>query len=256
MTPADLVLLHAETNVMSNEFLRATVIQDEKEIFYDVGVHLQGSQRGRLEAGRVGFTLRFPPDHLFRGVHSGISIDRSGGYTGVGGDQDEIVLKHALQHAGGLPGMYDDLVYVLPPRTDLTGTALLILAKYGDVFLDSQFENGSDGNEFKLELVYYPTTTVTGGRESIKRPQPDEVTGVDITNLGNDPEVYRWFFLPENKRSSSRHEPLMALAKALSLSGSALEQESERLMDVDTWLRAVAFQSLFGMVDTYPFDNP
>ena len=256
MTPADLVLLHAETNVMSNEFLRATVIQDEKEIFYDVGVHLQGSQRGRLDAGRVGFTLRFPPDHLFRGVHSGISIDRSGGYTGVGGDQDEIVLKHALQHAGGLPGMYDDLVYVLPPRTDLTGTALLILAKYGDVFLDSQFENGADGNEFKLELVYYPTTTVTGGRESIKRPQPDEVTGVDITNLGNDPEVYRWFFLPENNRSTSRHEPLMALAKALSLSGSALEQESERLMDVDTWLRAVAFQSLFGMVDTYPFDNP
>jgi hypothetical protein len=256
MTPADLVLLHAETNVMSNEFLGATVIQDEQEIFYDVGVRLQGSQRGRSDAGRVGFTLRFPPDRLFRGVHSGISIDRSGGYTGVGGDQDEIVLKHALQHAGGLPGMYDDLVHVIPPRADLTGTALLILAKYGDVFLDSQFENGSDGNQFKLELIYYPTSTVTGGRESIKRPQPDEVTGVDITNLGNDPEVYRWFFLTENNRSTSSHEPVMTLAKALSLSGTAMEQECERRMDVDSWLRAVAFQSLFGMVDTYPFDNP
>ena len=256
MTPADLALLHAETNVMSNEFLGATVIHDEQEVFYDVGIHLQGSQRGRLDAGRVGFTLRFPPDHLFRGVHSGISIDRSGGYTGVGGDQDEIVLKHALQQAGGLPGMYDDLVHVIPPRSDLTGTALLILAKYGDVFLDSQFENGSDGDEFKLELIYYPTSTVTGGRESIKRPQPDEVTGVDITNLGNDPEVYRWFYLPENNRSTTTHEPIMALAKALSLTGSAQEQECERLMDVDLWLRAVAFQSLFGLVDTYPFDNP
>jgi hypothetical protein len=256
MTAADRTLLYAETNVMSNEFLGATVIHDEQEVFYDVGVHLQGSQRGRLDAGRVGLTLRFPPDHLFRGVHAGISIDRSGGYTGVGGDQDEIVLKHALQHAGGLPGMYDDLVHVIPPRTDLTGTALLILAKYGDVFLDSQFEDGSDGDLFKLELIYYPTTTITGGREGIKRPQPDEVIGVDIGNLGNDPEVYRWFYLTENNRSTSTHAPIMALAKALSLSGSALEQESERLMAVDMWLRAVAFQSLFGLVDTYPYDNP
>ena len=256
MTAADRTLLYAETNVMSNEFLGATVVHDEREVFYDVGVHLQGSQRGRLDAGRVGLTLNFPPDHLFRGVHAGISIDRSGGYTGVGGDQDEIVLKHALQHAGGLPGMYDDLVHVIPPRTDLTGTALLILAKYGDVFLDSQFENGSDGDVFKLELIYYPTTTIGGGREGIKRPQPDEVTGVDIGNLGNDPEVYRWFFLTENNRSTSTHAPIMALAKAMSLSGTALEQESERLMDVDVWLRAVAFQSLFGLVDTYPYDNP
>ncbi|MFM8878589.1 MAG: lamin tail domain-containing protein, partial [Verrucomicrobiota bacterium] len=54
MTPADRTLLHAETNVMSNEFLGATVIHDEQEIFYEVGVHLQGSQRGRLDAGRVG----------------------------------------------------------------------------------------------------------------------------------------------------------------------------------------------------------
>ena len=80
--------------------------------------------------------------------------------------------------------------------------------------------------------------------------------GVDIGNLGNDPEVYRWFYLTENNRSTSTHAPIMALAKALSLSGSALEQESERLMAVDMWLRAVAFQSLFGLVDTYPYDNP
>jgi len=256
MTPADRTLLHAETNVMSNEYLGGTVIHDEREIFYDVGIKLQGSQRGRLDAGRVGYTIRFPPDRLFRGVHPGISIDRSGGYTGVGGDQDEIVLKHAVQHAGGLPGMYDDLVHVMPPRTDLTGTALLILAKYGNGFLDSQFDRGSEGDLFKLELVYYPTTTVSGGKEGIKRPQPDQVTGVDIGNLGNDPEVYRWFFLPENNRSSIDHGQVVALGKALALSGTAQEAECERLMAVDTWLRTVAFQSLAGLVDTYPFDNP
>lgn len=255
MTPGDRTLLHASTNVMSNEFLGATVIYDERQVFYEVGAHLQGSQRGRLDASRVGFTLRFSPDNRFRGVHDSVSIDRSGGYTGVGGDQDEILIKHALQHAGGLPGMYDDLVRVLPPRTDLTGSALLIMAKYGDEFLDTQFENGSDGNLFKLELIYYPTTT-TGGTQGFKLPQPDEVLGVDIRDLGNDPEVYRWFFLQENNRRRNDYSQVMALAKALNKTGAALDVDTQRLMDIDTWMRAIAFQNLWGMVDTFPLDNP
>ncbi len=255
MTASDSAFLYAATNLMSNERLGATVISDESEIVYDVGVHLQGSQRGRPEAGRVGLTLRFPPDRLFRGIHRTVSIDRSGGYTGVGGDQDEIVLKHALQHAGGLPGMYDDLVRIIPPRTDLTGPALLILAKYGDVFLDSQYENGSEGDLFKLELIYFPLTT-TGGAEGFKLPQPDDIVPVRYSDLGTDPEAYRWFFLRENNRDRDDFGGVAGLWKTLTLSGTALEEASERVMDVDTWLRAIAFQSLFGMVDTYPYDNP
>lgn len=255
MTAADTTFLYAATNLMSNERLGATVISDESEITYDVGVHLQGSQRGRPEAGRVGLTLRFPPDRLFRGIHRTLSIDRSGGYTGVGGDQDEIVLKHALQHAGGLPGMYDDLVRIIPPRADLTGPVLLILAKYGDVFLDSQFANGSDGDLFKLELIYFPLTT-TGGAEGFKLPQPDDIVPVRYSDLGTDPEAYRWFFLRENNRDRDDFGRVAGLWKALTLSGTALDEASERLMNVDTWLRAIAFQSLFGMVDTYPYDNP
>lgn len=256
MTPADRDRLHALTNVMSNERLGATLVSDESEMFYDIGVHLQSSQRGRPEAGRVGFTLAFDPDHLFRGVHDSVTIDRSGGYTGVGADQDEILLKHALQHAGGLAGMYDDLVRVIPPRTDLTGTGLLLLSKYGDEFLDSQFLNGSDGNLFKLELIYFPTTTANGNVQGLKLPQPDEVLGVDLGNLGEDPEVYRWFYLQENNRRGSDYTPMIRLAKALNRTGTALDAEAHRLMDVSQWMRAVAFQSLWGLVDTFPFDNP
>jgi hypothetical protein len=256
MTKADSDFLHAATNVMSNEFLQATVLYDEEQVFYNVGVHLQASQRGRLDAGRVGFTIKFHPDHLFRGVHAGITVDRSGGYTGVGADQDEILLKHALQHAGGLPGMYDDLVRLITPRPELTGSGLLILAKYSDVFLDSQFSDGAKGGEFKLELIYYPTTTVNGNAQSPKLPQPDDVLGVDLGNLGDNPETYRWFFLQENNRARNDYRPMIALAKAFSKTGAALETESSRLMDVDLWMRAVAFQSLWGLVDTYPFDNP
>ncbi len=256
MTAADSVFLHAPTNVMSNENLGGTVVDGEDEVFYDIGVHLQASERGRNDPSRVGFTISFPPDHLFRGIHDGITVDRSGGYSGVGGRQDEIVLKHALQHAGGLPGMYDDLVRILPPRTDLTGPGLLILAKYGDVFLDSQYANGAAGSEFKLELVYYPTTTAGGNVQGVKLPQPDDVVGVDIGNLGNDPEVYRWFFLQDNNRTRNDYSPVIALGKALSGTGAVQDADAHRLMDVDMWMRAVAFQSLWGLVDTYPFDNP
>lgn len=255
MTPADTAFLHATTNVMSNEFLGATVVYDEQETFYNVGVHLQGSQRGRSDPGRVGYTINFDPEQLFRGVHDGVSIDRSGGYTGVGGDQDEIVLKHAVQHAGGLPGMYDDLIRVIPARPDLTGTGLLIMAKYGDVFLDSQFANGSEGGLFKLELIYSPTTTSGGNPQNPKLPQPDDVVGVDLGNRGDDPESYRWYFLHENQREQDDYRPLINLAKTLSKSGTALDTESQRYMDVSMWMRAVAFQSLWGLVDTYPFDN-
>lgn len=255
MTAADRTLLYATTNLMSNEPLKATVLYDD-EVFYDATVHLQGSQRGRPDPSRVGFTIGFPPDHLFRGVHATISVDRSGGYTGVGGDQDEIVLKHVVQHAGGVAGMYDDLVEFIAPRPEHSGTALLLLAKYGDVFLDSQYPDGSDGRLFKHELVYWPTRTTDGNPQSPKVPSPDEVQGVDLTDLGDDPEVYRWYFLMENQRRRNDYAPLIALAKSMRLTGAALATESERLMDVDQWMRVVAFQTLFGMVDTYPFDNP
>src|SRR5439155_15000663 len=115
MTALDAGVLHALTNVMSNRQMGATVVYDEQEVFYDVGVHLQSSERGRADDSRVGFTLGFHPDQPFRGLHQSITIDRSGGYSGLGWDQDEIVLKHAINHAGGLPGMYDDLVRFIAP---------------------------------------------------------------------------------------------------------------------------------------------
>jgi len=39
--------------------------------------------------------------------------------------QDEIVIKHIINHAGGLPGMYDALIRVITPRNEQTGSAML-----------------------------------------------------------------------------------------------------------------------------------
>src|SRR6185436_8604001 len=255
MTPADVAFMHASTNVMSNERLGCTVIADEQRVFYDAGIHLQGSERARDLALRRGFSLELPAGQLYRGVHDRLTVDPSGGYSGVGGKQDEMLLKHAINKAGGLPGMYDDLVQFFAPRSAEDGTAILLMAKYGDVFLDSQYASGSDGEMYKLELIYYPTTTVDGNPQSRKLPQPDSVLGTDIKDLGNTAEPYRWTLLKENHVAADNYSPMIGLAKAFSLTGPALNSQMRQLMEVDEWMRAVAFLSLIGGNDIYTYGN-
>src|SRR5436309_2426776 len=256
MTAADAAVLHATTNVMSNGSMGATLVYDEQEVFYDVGVHLQSSERGRADASRVGFTIEFHPDELSHRVHDSITIHRSHRYSEIGGDQDENVLKHAINHAGGLPRMYDDLVRFIAPLNQHTGPGLLLMAKYGDEFLDTQYPHGSDGKEFKLELIYYPLSTINGNPQSLKLPQPDDVVGTDIQNLGSSEESYRWNFLTENHRDQDDYAPLINLARTFSLSGSALDTQTRQFMDVDEWMRAFAMKSLSGDVDTYSQGYP
>lgn len=253
MTPEDTEFLHAETNVMSNERLPGTMIYREQEIFYDVGVRLKGSQRGRPGGHRVSFSVRMDPMQLFRGVHQTISLDRSGGWgLGVGPTgQDEIIVKHIGNHAGEIPGMYDDLAHVIAPRSAQDGGCILMMAKYTDVFLESQFEDGDDGNLYKIELIYYPTSTVDGNPESLKRPLPDQVTGTDLRNLGDEKEAYRWTFLKENQLREDDWTGLIGLAKFLGQPSSVVARDAEQWLDVDQALRMYVLHSICGVNDTY-----
>ncbi|MEM7263135.1 MAG: lamin tail domain-containing protein, partial [Planctomycetota bacterium] len=252
MTPADTTLLHRATNVMSNDRLGATVYWDDREVYYDVGVRLKGSERGRPTSNRVSFNVRFPRSKLFRGVHRTISIDRSGGWSGRGGRQDEIVLKHMGNKAGGIPMMYDDICRVIAPNPAHTGSALLMLAKYNSVFLDSAYEDGDEGTKFKFDLIYYPTTTDGSG---FKLPQPDRVLGTDNRDLGDDKEVYRHNWIIRDHEDRDDYEGLIRFCKAMSQSGASLQAATEEAMDVNQWMRAFAYYGLGGVGDTYSFGN-
>lgn len=259
MTAADSAFQFSATNLMSNEALGGTLYVDETGPLYDIGVRLQSSERGRPDASRVGFTMEFAADHLFRGVHNSITLDRSGGYSGRGGRQDEIVLRHIMTQAGGLPEMYTDLVRGIFPRAlegRRNGVAQLLTTKYGDTFLDDSYPNGGDGSLFKLELIYYPTSSVGDNPQNPKLPQPDDVIGTDIQDRGDDPEAYRWYFPIENRRSGDDFSPLIRLAKAMSLNGVALDRQSRALMDVDQWARVMALKTLSGDGDTYGVGYP
>lgn len=253
MTAADTTLLYTTTNLMSNAAIGATVIYDNKEVYYDVGVSLHSSERGRYDDARVGFNLDFNADHLFHGVMSSLVIDRS---SSGGESQSEILIKQALNHAGGLPSNYNDIIKVIAPRSQNTSDALLQLDPYGSDYLNASYKNGNDGNLYKLELIYYPTQTVDGNVQSLKIPQNDAVIGADLGDLGNDKENYRYHYLLSNNRDQDDFSDIMAVAKAFSLNGTALDTATQQLIDVNEWMRLFALQELGGVGDTYGQGNP
>jgi hypothetical protein len=152
--------------------------------------------------------------------------------------------------------MYDDLIRVITPRAEHTGPAILQMARYGDVFLDSQFDDGSDRTVFEYELLYGLGET-TGGPEGLKIPQEGpSVVGVPLTNLGDDKEAYRLDFIIKNNRDADDYSGLITALKAVGQpAGGAFDAATESALDVDEWLRAYALSSLCGPGDNYGGDN-
>ena len=249
MTRSDATFLHAPVNTLSNEYLGATLLVGERDVYYDVGVRLKGSFVGRNVA-RVGFSFRFGPDQLFRGVLAKVSVDRSQHTTiGVG----EIVAKQVGVAAGGIPSMYDDLAQFIHPLGTYTSNASLRLAGFDEEYLDSQFTQGGDGRMFEFEVLRWNLNTVDSNPESPKLPG-NEGSGTGYTNLelqnwGNDKEAYRWNALQVMHRDEDDFTGLIALEKLFSQTGAAFATGATQQLDVDSWLRTLAYESLVGPGD-------
>lgn len=244
--------LFRQVNLMSNERIGCTVIYDEEEIFYDMGLRLKGSEHSRTTTPRLGFNVSFPSAQKFRGIHSTVALDRS---ESVGFGQREMLIHQTLNHAGGVPTKYHDLVKIMAPRPEYTGTAELQLARYSDVFLDDQFEDGSDGTVFEYELVYQLNSTDTGTPEGNKLPNPDSVVGTTIRNLGDDKETYRWTMLLKNNEDRDDYARIMAFCKWMATTGTNFTGQLTNVIDVDLWLRGTAVNVLSGAGDSYGGDG-
>jgi Lamin Tail Domain/Putative Ig domain len=251
LSPANTALLHAFTNVMSNDTLPCTVVYDENRPYYNMGVRLKGSERGRYSDIRVSYHLEFPPEDPFRGVHPVMLVDRSGAGDSTANKQEEIVIKHMLHHAGGIPGTYADMCRVIAPQSQHTGPAQLF-PRFEDEFAETAFNNGGNGTIWELELIYYPTSANGFG---YKNPQPDTVQGLDIQDQGDGKELYRYNFIIKNHRDQDDYSPFIAFAKPFSLTGSLLDSQTRQTMDLDEWMRVWALVSLCGVGDSYTFGN-
>jgi len=250
ITGKDSDFLHANIQLMSNDRIGATVIYNETDIFYNVGVRLKGSERGRPITARLGFNVRFNMDKLFRGVHQTVAIDRS---EGVGFGQREILINHVMNRVGHVPNEYNDLIKVIAPKSEHTSSAELQLSRFRDEFLDNQFKNGGDGEVFEYDLIYYPLTTDENG---YKRPNPDGSPGTWLRDLGDSKEDYRWIYLIKNNRFRDDYTRLMDVAKLFSISGSMFNNKVESIIDVDQWLRSFAVGNADGGVDHYICTSP
>jgi hypothetical protein len=252
LTPADAAHLHSEVELMSNDPTGATLIYNEQTVFYDASVRLSGSQRARPFQPRLSFNVNFNADQLFRGVHGSFTLDRSES-TGFG--QREHIYHHGMNHAGGLPTEYNDLFHIITPQRSHTGSAEVQLARYSDILLDEQFDNGSDGQLYEYELVYYPTTTVGGDPEGRKRPQPDSVSGTAIRHLSDNKDDYRWVFLNKNNRQQDDYSQLIEFTKIMQLPTAQFIEQIDSVIDVDQWMRAFAFGVITGHGDSYTSDG-
>ena len=250
---SDANIMHNTINLMSNQRIGATLIYDEREIYYNVGLRLKGSEHSRTTSARLGFNIGFNSEQLFRGVHRSVAIDRSES-TGFG--QREMLTHQMLNHCGGVPTKYHDLIRVIAPRLEHTGAAELQLARYTDVFLDDQYANGSDGMVFEYELVYQLNApTDNGTPEGNKIPKPDSVVGSAIRDHGTDKEAYRWTFLIKNNEDRDDYSRLMPWAKWMAMTGTAFTSQITTYLDVDQWLRGTAVNVLSGAGDSYGGDG-
>ena len=263
MTTADANFMHEPTNAMSNDYLPCTVVYRESEVYYDAAVRLKSSQRGRPADIRLGFAVKFDPMHPFRGTHTTVNLDRSGYGRGTGGyvkdvtpgygfGHSEIISWLFMQRAGGVPSMWNDLVYLIAPRSVHNGSSMLTMAEFNDVWCDSQFPDGAATPTFKYELIYFPLTTVGNSPEGLKLPSPDDVKGVEFGQTNSaDKEAHRWNFLIGNARDRDDYSRIINLNNTYRLTGAAFNNAIPTAIDIDQWLRAAAALALAGVGDNY-----
>jgi hypothetical protein len=248
LTAADTTFLHNAANLMSQGRVGGTVIYNESEIYYDVGIRFKGSEHSRVNTNRIGFNVSFNSEQLFRGFHKTVALDRSES-TGYG--QREMLSHQTMNHVGDIFSKYHDLVQIMAPLAAHTGAAELQMARYGDEFFDEQFENGSDGTVFEYELVY-EIDNANPPREGAKiYADNDGTQGIAIQNMGDDPERYRYTYLIKNNTDKDDYSEIIAWAKAMGQSNPTFNANIGNYIDVDQWLRGFAFSILSGAQDSY-----
>ena len=251
MTASDAADLHDRQKVMSNRRRGCTVIDNGEAIHYDCGIRLRGSMFSRTSASGAGLNIKFPADRLFRGVHRSVTTRRR--------NIKEIIAKHLVTQAGGLGGVYNDIVYQAGYRSEQTGVTRLSMARHGNGFLANAFKDGGNVTLFKMEGIRVAKSTIDGTLDGLKWWDSSHVGWInsfDLTDLGEDREQYRHNIRISNNRARDDYEPMAALCRALKLDSPQREAALNGLMDYSQWTRHFALLSLCGIGDTYTAGNP
>lgn len=260
MTAADADGLHHPLHGVSNHRWGCTVIDGERDVYYDAGVRLRAAPYGR-NGTRAGWNIRFGPGQPFRGVHNSIVIDGAfnmprGDGTGwlentIGPSVNEMLYHVIANRAGEIAANYDDVTWFQAPITSYNRIAQLKLARFNSTYLDSIYEGGdADGSLYKQELIYFPTSTVDGNPESLKNPY-NNVRDLDVRSLGTAVDSYRFTYLLQNHTDRDDFSRIMAMCSAFDSPAGSLYANTFATIDTDNWMRVLAMNALTGLLDTY-----
>lgn len=231
--------LFSSVNTMSNNYVGGTLVVGNHTAFYDIGVRQIGS---RFIRPNSGYKVNLHPDNRFLGVHKSVRFDIE--------LLDEIIYKQMVNRAGGSETtMYDDLSYMISPQHS-GRNILLNLARYESLFLEEQFGN-TDGTKFELDDITIPRNPNADGFKT-----GTDAIAQDMEYHGPDPEAYRGQILIKNNRAKDAFDPIAEFVRVINLSGNALDESIDEVMDVDLWMRHYATQSFVGNWDTYGFRRP
>ena len=237
------------TNRMSNHRFPGTIIFNERDIYYDVGIRFKGSSASRSHNGH-GYNMRFHTEKKYLGVHQNISFDRE--------TLNEMLIKQINNRADGIPSMYNDSVYLIDPlHTSKNGLFILRMAGYSNAFLDEQFRDGGNSMLIDKDIDYRPNNT-TGGPEGGKIPAPWTHTNQGNADIGNnfwgtDKDAYRLRWRTKNHRTRDDFSQIVKLNEVYRLQGTIPDDQwndmLNELIDVDQWLRVLAMVNLAGVTD-------
>ena len=258
MTAADANAMYVALDMMSQARRGCTIVQNESEVFYDTEMRLHGSMYTRASPSNASFNLYFPADHRFRGVANKAYFRMSG--------RNEIVVKHLINAAGGIPENYDDIAWMIGPvyagGAVGTGPARLEITQFDSSYFNDAAVDGSTGAAFKMEGIRVYPASSDGNPETRKNPSPSTIGWIpsfDLTDEGDGgtkPELYRNSIKITSNRASDDYTKIVAMCQAFSQpAGATLDQQVEAAIDVDQWMRVLALQSLCGIGDSYGFPN-
>ena len=234
--------LFSGVNRMSNHLQGGTLIRNGTEAFYNVGVRQIGS---RFIRPNSGYKIRMNSDEKYMGVHKSLRFDING--------ITEIAIKQMVNRAGGSSvSLYDDVSRMVSPQHS-ERSILLNLARYENIYLSEQFANGSSGTKFELDDITYPTGA-NPSPEGLK--SGTAVSSQDMEFRGDSAENYRGQILIKSNRTKDDYSQIVEMSRAMSLSGQAMLDATNAVMDVDLWMRHYATQSFIGNWDTYGFSRP
>jgi hypothetical protein len=251
MTSADATALYTANDMMSNRHRGCTIVVNESEVFYDSEVRLHGSMFTRNAPSNGALNLYFPADHPYRGLNEKVRVRISG--------RNEIVVKHLINAASGLPENFNDSAWLVGPNNVGNTTVRVETTEFDDNYFDDDAADGTQGTSFKMEGIREYQTTVDGNPESRKSPWPQIgwVYAFDIADDGGtNPELYRHDFKFTSNRAQDDNSKIVAMCQAFSQpAGPAMDSAVDAAINADEWMRCFALESLCGIGDGYGFIN-